>query len=416
VSPSQCELSGSDPLRHPPWAVDQFSVDFPDPLAFACAGRTRNVSLTDASSTRRADAIATAKLLIDGGLRDEEVYAAPGQDTFFDLATCGGLRDNVGRPRRRWRGFADQAHAFKNVCSREYTAFCREQGFTHAVQVVVRAPVSIILLQDFRTTHASQSAKLLDKLSYCRKRVAQGFACDLIAAEIRPLNLNGSSLDLHFHLVARADLAACQRMRAFFERAGWTWWDSLTEGTQSAERHPGALAQYVCKSLAGAIHNAGTDQGFSVENLAELFNQTRRIAMARAIGTFRTWKGQLARGGLGVVEGECGQIDIRQRARVPRVARSRERLFTTTGASLLCLTVHDFGNGLLRPAIRVRGRQDISFSEVAQTYDIMGSVIAARRLVPFLESTAIPDSRRSPLLGCDRQRLPEGPSLGRNYS
>jgi hypothetical protein len=69
----------------------------------------------------------------------------------------------------------------------------------------------------------------------------------------------------------------------------------------------------------------------------------------------------------------------------------RERLFTTTGASLLRLTIYDFGDGIMRPAIRVRGREDITFAEIAETYEIRDAVAAARRALLSLGKTAIPE-------------------------
>ena len=311
----------------------------------------------------------------------------------LDLATRGAMRDFLGRQRRRWHGFADEAHALKARWGRDYTAFCGDQGTTQALQVVIRAPVSVIPLADLRATHSRDSDSLGEKLRYGRRSIAPSLACDLISAEVLSIARHGADVDLHFHLAVRGNRADCERMRAYFQRTGWAWWDSLTGGSKETERFPGALAQYQSKSLADTIRRANaTGSAFSPENLAELLRQTRRVAMTRSIGAFRKWKGQLAQDGLVVVEGEDGRIAIRERPRISAVARLRERLFTTTGASLLRLTIHDFGDGMMRPAIRVRGREDITFAEIAATYEIGDAVTAARRALFYLGNTAIPDS------------------------
>lgn len=158
---------------------------------------------------------------------------------------------------------------------------------------------------------------------------------------------------------------------------------------------PGALAQYQSKSLAETIRQADAEgAAFSPENLAELHRQTRRVAMTRATGGFRVWKGELARDRRVVVEDDTGRLTVRDRRPVSLLGRLRERLFTTTGASLLRLTLHDFGDGVMRPVMRVRGREDISFAEIAATYAVTDAVAAARHALLLLENTAIPESSR----------------------
>lgn len=383
----------SEPPNNFTPAVNKFASDYPDPLAFLGEGRKRDVALSRAARERRLEAGQTANILLQGGLRDYEVYAATDGDTMLDLATCGLLRDFLGRPRRRWRGFADEAHAIKTRWGREYGAFCEDNGITQVTQVVIRAPVSVTLLSNLRTTHATDSARLGDRLRYGRKRIAQGFACDLISAEVRAIGQQGGEVDLHFHLAVRGSVKDCRLMRAYFEAAGWAWWDSLTGGSEEAERYPGALAQYESKSIAESIRQANKDGlAFSPENLAELHRQTRRIAMTRAAGAFRVWKGNLDRGGLIVAEDQNGRLTTRLRPQMSTLARLRERLFTSTGACLLRLVLHDFGDGERRPAMRVRGREDISFAEVAATYNVDEAITAARRALLYLGNTAIPES------------------------
>jgi hypothetical protein len=339
------------------------------------------------------------------------VHAAVDGDTILDLATCGALRDYLGRQRRRWHGFADAAHALKAKWRRDYAAFCGEQGITKAIQVVVRPPVSVIPLPNLRAIHARDSASLGERLRYGRQTIAPALTCDLISAEVLAVAQHGAEVDLHFHFAVRGGIEDCERMRAYFRRAGWSWWDSLTGGSQEAERYPGALAQYASKSLAETIRRAdASGSAFSAENLAELHRQTQRVAMTRATGAFRVWKGQLLRDGRVVVEDENGRLTVRDRRRIPMLARLRERLFTTTGASLLRLTLHDFGDGVMRPSMRVRGPEDITFAEIAATYEVTDAVAAARHALDSLGNTAIPESSRRHRDDGEDQRPPWTPS------
>ena len=409
--PRRPEPTGFDRRSILPQAVNKFGYAAHDPLAFPRAGRRRDPALAVAARDRRAEAERTADLLLAGGLRDDEVHAAVDGDTVLDLATCGALWEFLGRQRRRWHGFADEAHALKAKWGREYAAFCGEREITRAIQVVIRPPVSVIPLPDLRATHARDSASLGDRLRYGRQTIAPALACDLISAEVLAVAQHGAEVDLHFHLAVRGSLAECQLMRTYFQRSGWSWWDSLTGGSQEAERYPGALAQYESKSLAETIRRANAGgAAFSPENLAELHRQTRRVAMTRATGAFRVWKGQLARDGRVVVEDDTWRLTVRDRRRVATLARLRERLFTTTGASLLRLTLHDFGNGVMRPAMRVRGRKGISFSEIAATYAVTDAVTAARHALLLLENTAIPESSRCNRCDGEKQQPPWKPS------
>lgn len=373
--------------------VNNFGAGLPEPLSFPGAGRKRDATFAIAARKRRDEAGEAARLLLRGGLREEEVYVAAEGDSLLDLATCGALREYLGRQRRRWHGYADQAHALKAKWGRDYAAFCASEGIAQVIQVVVRAPVSVFPLASLRASHAQDSARLGDRLRYGRKRIAPDLSCDLIGAEIRSVGQHGAEVDLHFHLAVRASAKDCRAMRSYFEASGWSWWDSLTGGSAEIERYPGALAQYASKSLAEAIRDASEDGvPFSPKNLAELHRQTRHLAMVRPTGAFRAWKGQLERNRLVVVEDENGRLTTRPRRRMSTFSRLRDRLFTSTGSRLLCLTLHDFGDGTMRPAIRVRGRDDVTFGEIAATYEVADAVVAARRALISLGSTAIPES------------------------
>ena len=383
------------------WCGSGFTSN--ESLSFHGAGRKRGGSHSAATRKRRGEADHTADWLLRGGLRDSEVYVAEDGDTLLDLASCGVLREYVGRQRRRWSGFTDQAHALKAKWGREYAAFCDAQGIYKVIQVVVRAPVSVIALDCLRTMHARDSARLSDRLRYARKRIAPDLACDLIAAEVCSVSQQGAEVDLHFHLAIRASVNDCLAMRRYFESSGWAWWDSSSSDSIDAERHPGALAQYASKSLAEAIRKASASPlSFSPQNLTELFKQTRHLTMTRACGAFRAWKGLLHSKGLVVVEDENGQTGTRQRRKLCTLARMRDRLYTSTGARLLCLTLYDFGDGIMRPSMRVRGRPEISFEEVAATYEVADAVTAARLALSSLGSTAIPESTSETASGLEQ--------------
>jgi hypothetical protein len=394
VTPGRPERTHSDRQPFSPQAVNRFAAADTDALTFPGAGRKRDIALSRGARHRRQEADETARDLLRGGLRDEEVYAAVDGDTMLDLATCGALRDYLGRQRRRWHGFADEAHALKAKWGREYAAFCGAEGITRAIQVVVRAPMSVVRLTELREVHARDSKRLGERLRYGRKRFAPGLTCDLVCSEVRVLAQHGAEVDMHFHLAARGSIEDFHEMRAYFHASGWTWWDSLTGGSEETERYPGALAQYESKSLAETIRQANEDGlAFSAENLAEFHRQTRHLAMTRAVGAFRRWKGELDRDGLAVIEEADGRVTIRPRRRLPAIARLRERLFTTTGARLLRLVLHDFGDGMMRPAMRVRGQEGISFGEIADTYQVAEAVAAAQRaLLSSQATTAIPES------------------------
>jgi hypothetical protein len=109
VTPRRPKPTGYDRRTNLPRDVNKFGCGFPDPLAFPGAGRRRDPALSVAVRTRRAEADRTAELLLRGGLREDEVHAAIDGDTILDLASCGALRDYLGRQRRRTARLAPDA-------------------------------------------------------------------------------------------------------------------------------------------------------------------------------------------------------------------------------------------------------------------------------------------------------------------
>jgi hypothetical protein len=352
---------------------------------FPGAGERRSPIHAAQSRNRRALAAHVAAELLRGGVPEGEVYAAEASDTLLDLASDGQLREALGRARRRWAGFADQAQQRTARWGREYAAFCAASHIEEVIQVVVRAPEPLVPISDLRAAHAHRSAQLSDRLRYGRKQFAQDFTCDIIAAEIVAAAPGGDALDLHFHLAVRAATDDLTAMREYFLRAGWSWWDPISARSPLCHRPPGMLASYVGKGLAHALHRtADLSQDFTPENLAELYRQTRCLAMVRATGEFRTWKSGLDRDGLTVAEDATGQLVVRPCRPALAAPRFRKKLLNGACAQLLRLCVHDFGDGIKSPAMLVRGREDVTFAEVAAAYDLSPATISARRALPVL--------------------------------
>jgi hypothetical protein len=367
-----------------------FSLKLP---AFEGAGRKVDATLADAAKNRQREAAQTADTLIQGRVSERDVYLPDAGHTMLDLASWGALRDYLGRQRRSWSGFADQAHALKARWGREYDAFCLDKAFSSVVQVVVRPPEPVFPLQFLRARHLKESARLGDRLRYGMQRTAENFECDIISAEVRSAAAEGSNIDLHFHLTARADARGCDAMRLYFEASGWTWWDSLSGGVRLDHRSPGALAQYSSKALADTIRRACAGPfAFSPENLAQLMRQTRCIAMTRAVGAFRRWRARLEKDGIAVRAGDSWRRTICRRIPSARDACLRDRLGDGHDLRLLCLTLHNFGDNVLRPAARVAGKEGVSFDELARVYDISEAVLAARDALITQETAAIPDT------------------------
>jgi hypothetical protein len=325
----------------------------------------------------------------------------------LDLATEGALLDALGRPRRRWSGYADQAHAARAKWGREYALFCEHQGFTGVVQVVVRSPNARIDLGNLHAEHARQSARLNERLRYGRARFAPGFACDIIAAEIGAMEEDGGVLDLHFHLAVRASASDLMAMAAYFGRSGWNWWDPVTSRAVDLHFDPGGLASYIGKGLAHALKPAASDCAFSTCNLALLHDQSRGLAMTRSTGAFRAWKAELERANQIVVEDQSGRLTLRPRRQRRSVSLFRERLRVGTGLQLLRFCLHDFGDGMRRPALLVRGHVRMRFADVAEAYDVSTAIHAARVLVSnHMMNKAIQEApmRSTVLAGAPRVR------------
>jgi hypothetical protein len=344
-------------------------------------------------------ATATAVKLAEGGVADDDIHAAALPDTMLDLVSEGGLRESLGRQRRRWTGFADQAHAAKARWGREYAAFCAIMGFGAVVQVVVRSPSAQVALGLLRGEHARQSARLSERLRYGRARFAPDLACDVIAAEICPASQDGELLDLHFHLAVRASARALAAMAAYFSRSGWSWWDPVSSQTDDRYRDPGMLAQYLGKGLAHVVGPSTRGCIFSPTNLAILHRQTRNLAMTRSAGAFRAWKAELERDGRIVAEDEAGVMVLRRRRPGHDKSGLRERLRTGAGPLLLRVCLHDFGDGLRRPALLVRGQAEISFSEIAEIYDLSAAIARAKTVMAdLLKNTSNREYRSDPSL------------------
>jgi len=369
------------------------SASGPGLLYFPGAGKQRNPALSAQSRHRRAVACETAAMLGRGGVPDAEIHTSSASDTLIDLATEGQLREALGCPRRRWAGFHDQAQQRCAQWGREYGAFSEEGGITDVIQVVVRAPNSLVRINALRVAHSLQSAQLSDRLRYGRRTLAPNFACDMIAAEIVAASPDGDVLDLHFHLAVRATDDELANMRRHFEKAGWSWWDAVSASSPEQHRNPESLAHYIAKGLAHALsRSADVSRAFTPENIATLFYQTRGLAMVRATGEFRTWKAELERDGLMVGVDRHGRPKLQPRRIAVTVRHFRKHLLAGSSVQLLRMCVHDFGDGIKRPAILVRGKVDVTFAEVAAAYDLSHATASARHAIPvLLKNTSKPE-------------------------
>ena len=363
-------------------------------LQFPNAGQRRDPAASGLARQRRHLAEVTASALSEGGMPDSTIYASTLNDSLLSLTDEGCLREALGQQRRRWSGFADQACQGQAKWGREYAAFCAARGISRVVQVVIRSPDSMVKLVDLRADHSAQSARLNDRLAYGRKRFAPAFTCDIVAAEILSVAPGGDILDLHFHLAVRASPDGLRAMAAYFKRSGWSWWDAVT--APSPERHdePGSLAHYVAKGLAHALLRPGDGgRALSPGNTVELFRQTHGLALTRSTGAFRTWKAELERDGLVVAEDRHGRFALRPRRRTASAPRFRNRMLAGTTPQLLRLCVHDFGDGVRRPAMLIRGDSAVTFADVAASYDLSIAVASARHaLTDTLRNTSIPET------------------------
>ncbi|MTJ81119.1 MAG: hypothetical protein F8N37_08880 [Telmatospirillum sp.] len=182
---------------------------------FYGAGRKRTRDRSLAAQERREKAAVIAEMLVEGGLDPDEVYLAPAEVVDTVLAFDGsGLRDELGRPRRAWAGFADHAHVLKTCVGREYALFAEAHGIEAVTQVVIRPPCSTIALTELATWHGHVSEKLGEMLRYARRSRAPGFVWDLVSAEVQNVGQGGWRVDGHFHLTTRgADPEALGRVQ-----------------------------------------------------------------------------------------------------------------------------------------------------------------------------------------------------------
>ena len=218
-------------------------------------------------------------------------------------------------------------------------------------------------------------------LRYARKSRAPTLTWDLISAEITNVGENGWVVDGHFHLTSRgADDDAFRQVQEYFEARGWTFWFTPADA-DNLSRYPAALTQYMGKGLADSVVN--TNNRWEPQALAELRRQTRHLALVRATGQFRRWKAEVAGNGLTAVEDQDGKPMLAPRRVIGE--RLLRKLRQSTSFIALRLCVHDFGDGLFRRAVRVRGTGLVTLAEVATVYDLS-------HVTSSKENTAIPKS------------------------
>lgn len=335
---------------------------------FHGAGRRRGRDRSAAAQQRRTDAAAIAEMLVEGGLDPVEVYLTPDEIADTMLALDGsGLRDELGRPRRAWAGYPDHAHVLKTRAGREYALFAEEHDIDLVTQVVVRPPDAKISLSHLAAWHRHWSEVLGEMLRYVRRSRASELAWDVVSAEICNAGEGGWMVDGHFHVTVRnVDADALGRVQAYFEARGWTFWFT-PENAEAAGEHPSALVQYQTKGLAAAVEDG---EGWRPDALAELRRQTRNLAMTRASGKFREWKARVARAGLAAVEDQDGRPMLAVRRIIGDRPRRKPRSSASVSVIALRLCVHDYGDGLLRRSVRVRGDASATLVDVRAVYDL----------------------------------------------
>jgi hypothetical protein len=350
---------------------------------FVREGRTQDPRATEKAAERRRQGDALARLLIQGRLADDEVYVAEDGSIDTMVALDGSsYKENLGRARRRWSGYPDHAYATKTALGRDICVFADTHGVGDVIQIVVRSPWHEVGLRHLHDWHGKESPRLADMLRYFRKKKAPSLEWLLVAAEVDKCDDgDGWLLDCHFHLtVVGVTDDELEAMQAYFRKRGWTFW-FREEDDEAAGRHPAALVQYSAKGLAHALRNAAE---WSPEALAELRRQTRNLAMIRATGRFRRWRGQVAVAKLVAAEDEDGKPELH--ARPTRCDRPRRLPGAATPAMVLRFLVHDFGDGLLRRAALVRGASSITLEDLQTAYDL-------RYAIAYKVNTAFPELR-----------------------
>ena len=383
-------VSTTPPLPDPPGSFNPFNTQgvLPSLGPFHGAGRRRTLDRSVAAQERRDEAAIIAEMLVQGGLHPDDVYLTPEEVGETMLALDGSdLRDWLGRPRRAWAGYPDHAHVLKTRVGREYALFATAHGITRVNQVVIRPPVSTCRLASFADWHSYQSCILSEMLRYARKSRAPTLAWDLISAEITNVGEGGWIVDGHFHLTTRgADDDAFRRVQEYFEARGWTFWFTPADA-DNLSRHPAALTQYMGKGLAEAVVN--TNNRWQPDALAELRRQTRHLALVRATGQFRRWKAEVVSNGLTAVEDHDGKPMLAPRRVIGE--RLLRKLRQSTSFIALRLCVHDFGDGLFRRSIRVRGSGQVTLDDVGTVYDLT-QVTYSKGNTAILESDPLPPS------------------------
>lgn len=350
----------------------------------------------------RVDDQRLAALLIEGGLTHADVHAVPPDSDDQYVSDDGEWTESLGCALRRHQMFPTQAHAAKTRHGLRYIVYAGKHGIDTVRQIRVAAPVCSVPLTELRRAHADTSRRVTDRLRYGIRRHAPGVAVDLVATHIKRDGPN--SVYLHFHIVARggtpADWAALERywVGVWDRPTGWLWWHT-EDDDERLDRHPAALVQYVAAGLAEEL-----DEDWTPEELAELWRQTRGVALIRAVGEYRRWLGKLDADGKTIRRNKYGVAEIVPRNPVVRVKRLREHLFTSCGFSVLRRIVHDFGDGVLRTAWHVRGRPGVTAADVRAVYTDADA---------YTGTTANPESSSSPAPAPSKSNTPApGTGLG----
>lgn len=312
-----------------------------------------------ATLRREADQRIVERLLA-GGVSPEELFLSPDPDNVETAISDDGLYSECwGRPLRRWLGFVSQAHTEANRKALRYQVFCAVKGIRDVVQVRVSPPACRVPLHEVRGAHGYWSDKLTDRLRYACRRIAPDLRVDIVDAHVcRDSAWTGY---LHFHLAVRGRPEAFAAFEEYLTRGSWDVWYPENSG----DHHPAALAWYDASGLTASAQN----EEWSPEELAELYRQTRGLAMSRAVGEYRQWvHEELASLDQTVIRQKDGSGKIVPRCPRLRVQRLKSALFQSVGFVAIRRAMHDFGDGRKRATWVVRGRPDVTINEIWAVY------------------------------------------------
>ncbi|WPZ35530.1 hypothetical protein T8K17_05135 [Thalassobaculum sp. OXR-137] len=312
-----------------------------------------------AYDVHRADEIIAARLIL-GGIDPAEVFYEDDPlvgETVVAMDGSGLRRVREGGRLRRWQGFPSQSLARKKEQARQYGAFTRVTGINRTEQVRLTPPRHQIPLREIRAAHSSTSRDLNNLVRLAVRK--SSVVVDMVSAHFaKDAQATGTAYQ-HFHLVARTAADDLDDFKSVFIENGWDIWTAVDN--EETDHSIYGLPQY----LSGGLAATASDDWTHAE-LAEIYRQTKGLALCRAVGEFRRFLHEL---------NACDQVvdrngDIRARWHRGNPVRRPDWLFRSAGFRALFVTEWDYGDGVKRPAIVVSGRTGVSAREIESVYDL----------------------------------------------